>query len=391
MVSSEFGRTPKINATAGRDHWPKVFSVVLAGGGIKKGFIYGKSDATASEPDEDGLTVEDLAHTVYHCLGIDARQEADVAGRPAHRHRPRGPHAQGSAGVRRIGHKEARRDTEEEIQDSHDTRLRISLAVLLFVSLRASLWPISSAPLPRSAASSRAGRSAAPRPSSPSPAAASPTRRKFSSTTPASASRSSKSSTPTTLKVTAAIAPDCRLGEHAFRVRTATGISRSSHVLGRRAAGGRGSGTEQRVRQAAADPAERHRSRRRAGRGPGLLRRRVQEGAAAFGRSRRDAARRHVLRPVRRHSRREAVRAGDRRRLAAVRAGRRLFGRGPGRRQVHRSDSRERLRRQRLVPVSAAHRQLPAADRRGPGGRQARARSWKSRSSATRPGRSSRR
>ena len=75
MVSSEFGRTPKINATAGRDHWPKVFSVVLAGGGVKKGFIYGKSDATASEPDEDGLTVEDLAHTVYDCLGIDAAKK----------------------------------------------------------------------------------------------------------------------------------------------------------------------------------------------------------------------------------------------------------------------------------------------------------------------------
>lgn len=75
MVSSEFGRTPKINTTAGRDHWPKVFSVVLAGGGIKKGLIYGKSDATASEPDEDALTVEDLAHTVYHCLGIDAAKK----------------------------------------------------------------------------------------------------------------------------------------------------------------------------------------------------------------------------------------------------------------------------------------------------------------------------
>jgi uncharacterized protein (DUF1501 family) len=72
MVSSEFGRTPKINGTAGRDHWPKVFSIVLAGGGIKQGFVYGKSDATASEPEEDALTVEDLAHTVYHCLGIDA-------------------------------------------------------------------------------------------------------------------------------------------------------------------------------------------------------------------------------------------------------------------------------------------------------------------------------
>ncbi|MBI1918889.1 MAG: DUF1501 domain-containing protein [Planctomycetes bacterium] len=71
MISSEFGRTPKINATAGRDHWPKVFSVVLAGGGIKKGFAYGKSDATATEPEEDALTVEDLAATIYQCLGID--------------------------------------------------------------------------------------------------------------------------------------------------------------------------------------------------------------------------------------------------------------------------------------------------------------------------------
>ena len=75
MISSEFGRTPKINGTAGRDHWPKVFSVVLAGGGIKKGSIYGKSDATATEPEEDALSVEDLAHTVYHCLGIDAEKK----------------------------------------------------------------------------------------------------------------------------------------------------------------------------------------------------------------------------------------------------------------------------------------------------------------------------
>ena len=75
MISSEFGRTPRINATAGRDHWPKVFSVLLAGGGTKKGFVYGKSDATASEPEEDGLTVEDLAHTVYDCLGIDATKK----------------------------------------------------------------------------------------------------------------------------------------------------------------------------------------------------------------------------------------------------------------------------------------------------------------------------
>jgi hypothetical protein len=71
MISSEFGRTPKINGTAGRDHWPKVFSVVLAGGGIKRGSIYGSSDPTASEPQDDPLTVEDLAYTVYHQLGIN--------------------------------------------------------------------------------------------------------------------------------------------------------------------------------------------------------------------------------------------------------------------------------------------------------------------------------
>ncbi len=70
VVSSEFGRTPKINAKSGRDHWPKVFSVVLAGGGIKKGYVYGSSDATASEPDEKPLIVEDFAATIYDRLGI---------------------------------------------------------------------------------------------------------------------------------------------------------------------------------------------------------------------------------------------------------------------------------------------------------------------------------
>jgi hypothetical protein len=80
MVSSEFGRTPKINGTAGRDHWPKVFSVVLAGGGIKKGFVYGTSDATAAEPDSDPMTVEDLATTVYHQIGIVADKELIAPG-----------------------------------------------------------------------------------------------------------------------------------------------------------------------------------------------------------------------------------------------------------------------------------------------------------------------
>jgi hypothetical protein len=75
MVSSEFGRTPKINASAGRDHWPKVFTVVLAGGGLKKGFAYGTSDATATEPEDDPLTVEDLAMTVYHQIGINGEKK----------------------------------------------------------------------------------------------------------------------------------------------------------------------------------------------------------------------------------------------------------------------------------------------------------------------------
>lgn len=79
-VCSEFGRTPKINNTAGRDHWPKVFSVVLAGGGIKPGIVYGKSDATASEPEVDALTVEDWATTIYHQLGIVADKELMAPG-----------------------------------------------------------------------------------------------------------------------------------------------------------------------------------------------------------------------------------------------------------------------------------------------------------------------
>jgi uncharacterized protein (DUF1501 family) len=70
MVTTEFGRTPKINGTGGRDHYPKVFSVVLAGGGIKRGHVHGASDPTGGEPESEPLRVEDLAATVYHQLGI---------------------------------------------------------------------------------------------------------------------------------------------------------------------------------------------------------------------------------------------------------------------------------------------------------------------------------
>jgi uncharacterized protein (DUF1501 family) len=68
---AEFGRTPKINGAGGRDHWGKVFSVALAGGGIRAGCVYGQSDRVAGEP-RDGLVLpQDLSATIFHCLGIE--------------------------------------------------------------------------------------------------------------------------------------------------------------------------------------------------------------------------------------------------------------------------------------------------------------------------------
>jgi uncharacterized protein (DUF1501 family) len=80
MVTTEFGRSPKINKDNGRDHWPRVFSIVLAGGGMKKGQIYGASDATASEPAKDALSVADLSTTMYQQLGIVADKELMAPG-----------------------------------------------------------------------------------------------------------------------------------------------------------------------------------------------------------------------------------------------------------------------------------------------------------------------
>jgi hypothetical protein len=80
MVSSEFGRTPKINQNAGRDHWAKVFSVALAGGGLKRGLIYGSSNSIASEPETDEIGPADLATTIYYQLGIIADKELMAPG-----------------------------------------------------------------------------------------------------------------------------------------------------------------------------------------------------------------------------------------------------------------------------------------------------------------------
>lgn len=78
MISSEFGRTPKINKDAGRDHWPRVFSVVFAGGGFKKGLIYGSSDATGADVEDKPLSVENLAATLYNQIGIDPNTKLET-------------------------------------------------------------------------------------------------------------------------------------------------------------------------------------------------------------------------------------------------------------------------------------------------------------------------
>lgn len=72
VVMGEFGRTPKWNPAGGRDHWPRVFSVLFAGGPFKRGMVYGASDAQGESPDQDAVTPADLAHTIYTAMGIDS-------------------------------------------------------------------------------------------------------------------------------------------------------------------------------------------------------------------------------------------------------------------------------------------------------------------------------
>jgi uncharacterized protein DUF1501 len=81
-VIGDFGRTPKVNFSGGRDHWPRAFSAALAGAGIQGGVVVGKTDATASEPTDRPVTVEDLGATIYKALGIDASKEYHANGRP---------------------------------------------------------------------------------------------------------------------------------------------------------------------------------------------------------------------------------------------------------------------------------------------------------------------
>ena len=83
VVMGEFCRTPKINSAGGRDHWPNVFSVALAGGGVKGGQVIGSSDLLGEPPKDNPVTPADLAATIYTLLGIDPNRELHTAdGRP---------------------------------------------------------------------------------------------------------------------------------------------------------------------------------------------------------------------------------------------------------------------------------------------------------------------
>lgn len=74
-VISEFGRSPKIEPGGGRGHWGAVFSVALAGGGVRGGVVHGASDAFAAYPRDGKVTPEELAATIFHCLGVDPETE----------------------------------------------------------------------------------------------------------------------------------------------------------------------------------------------------------------------------------------------------------------------------------------------------------------------------
>jgi uncharacterized protein (DUF1501 family) len=83
VANAEFGRTPKINRAAGRDHWPWVYSIALAGGGVGQGLVYGSSDKVAAYPAAHPHDPRDVAATIYHLLGVPADALVhDQTGRP---------------------------------------------------------------------------------------------------------------------------------------------------------------------------------------------------------------------------------------------------------------------------------------------------------------------
>ena len=88
VVMGEFGRTPRINqpnVLPGRQHWPNCWSAILAGGGIKGGYVHGASDRIGALPSRNPVAPADIVATIYHCLGINADLELrDRLDRPFH-------------------------------------------------------------------------------------------------------------------------------------------------------------------------------------------------------------------------------------------------------------------------------------------------------------------
>jgi hypothetical protein len=83
MCAGEFGRTPKINKNAGRDHWARSMACVLAGGGLKRGYAHGTTDASGMAPATEAVTPDDVSATIFHQLGIDPKLELQTpTGRP---------------------------------------------------------------------------------------------------------------------------------------------------------------------------------------------------------------------------------------------------------------------------------------------------------------------
>ena len=79
----EFGRSPRINNIAGRDHWPQCYPALLAGAGVKRGYVHGRSDKLGAYPASDPCRPEDLSATLFHLLGIDPATEIrDSLNRP---------------------------------------------------------------------------------------------------------------------------------------------------------------------------------------------------------------------------------------------------------------------------------------------------------------------
>ena len=265
-----------ITARDGRDHWAGCFFALFAGGGVRGGQVIGKSDKHGAYPAINPYKPSDLGATVYTALGVDPDQRSDRPERPADDAQPR--HAD-----RRHCSRDPVRATETICSTQRGPTMRQwTTQLLVSPLLRLRVFVVSVL-------------------------AASPS---LGSVQPRGAQRGtdvtfvlgggnladaqevlfySPGLTVTKLEVvndaqvkaTVKIAADCRLGEHAFRVRTATGVTRAADVLGRGAAGRRREGAEQRVRRAAEDRAQRHRPRRRRQRGRRLLRRRGQEGPAA--------------------------------------------------------------------------------------------------------------